>query len=111
VALLVSGEFFMNRAPTVAQVLAVLAVGASGLILVQARWADILRRVLGACALIISSLLAWRLKQWVEGILPPRGNVSSRGLLNRFLGLGFYLGHGSDSVDSGARRSTLTPAG
>jgi hypothetical protein len=79
-------DFFMNRAPTVAQVVIVLAIVASGLILVQARWADILRRVLGACAVIVEGLPALGIGWFAVGF----GEVTIVGLLS-FFGLGLYL--------------------
>jgi hypothetical protein len=87
---LVSTRFFMTRAPSLAQVLAVLAIGAAILILVETRWADIVRRLLGLCALIGTGLFAWRLEQSIESVLPSRG-MDRAGLLT-FLGSGFYLG-------------------
>jgi hypothetical protein len=82
---LVSGSLFLTRAPTVAQVFAVLAVGGSGLILAQTRWTDILRRVLGVCALILASLFAWRFNLSLEAVQFTPDLV-------RVFRLGFYLG-------------------
>jgi hypothetical protein len=82
-------EFLMTRAPTLAQVLIVLAVVASGLILVQARWADILRRVLGACALILGGLFAWVLS-WLSQVFESSGEATSWWRPELF-DLGFYL--------------------
>lgn len=80
--------FFVPGGPTVAQVLAVLAIVASGLILVQARWADILRRVLGACVLILGGLFAWGLS-WLSQF-ESSGEATSWWRPELF-GLGFYL--------------------
>lgn len=85
VPFLVSARFFMSGTPTVAQILAVLAVVACGLMLVQKPWADILRRVLGVCTLILAGLFAWRFNQSLESFQYAPG-------LLRVLRLGFYLG-------------------
>jgi hypothetical protein len=81
--------FFVPRGPTVAQVLIVLAIVASGLILVQAGWADILRRVLGACALILGGLFAWGLS-WLSQVFESSGEATSWWRPELF-DLGFYL--------------------
>jgi hypothetical protein len=84
VPFLVTTRVFFTRPPTVAQVLVVFAIAASGLILVQAKWADILRRLIGVVTLILAGLFAWRFNQSLESFHTP-------GLL-RTLRLGFYLG-------------------
>lgn len=81
---LVSSRFFGTRIPTVAHVVALTGLVASVLVLLEARWADILRRVLGAVPLAVAVLFVWRFDEAYAGI----GNEGS---ILRFLRLGYYL--------------------
>jgi hypothetical protein len=74
-------------APTAAQVIAILVLSAVVFLIVPSRWADVLRRVIGAVALLLFGLFAWRLSQFLSGGL-PEGVPGFPAVLRA----GFYLG-------------------
>jgi hypothetical protein len=81
---LVSSHFFGTRIPTVAHVVALTGLAASVLVLLETRWADILRRVVGAVPLAVGVLFVWRFDGAYAGI----GNMGS---ILGFLRAGYYL--------------------
>jgi hypothetical protein len=74
-------------APTAAQVIALLVLSAVVFLIVPSQWADVLRRVIGAVALLLFGLFAWRLGQFLSGGL-PEGVPGFPAVLRA----GFYLG-------------------
>jgi hypothetical protein len=85
-ALLSRGSLDLS-APTAAQVIAILVLSATVFLIVPSRWADVLRRVIGAVALLLFGLFAWRLSQFLsEGV--PEGIPGFPAVLRA----GFYLG-------------------
>lgn len=74
-------------APNAAQVIAILVLSAVVFLVVPSRWADVLRRMIGAVALLLFGLFAWRLSQFLSGGL-PEGLPGFPAVLRA----GFYLG-------------------
>ncbi len=81
---LVSSRFVETRIPTVAHVVALIGLAASVLVLLEARWADILRRALGAVLLAVGVLFVWRFDD-------AFASIGNEGYILGFLRLGYYL--------------------